>query len=74
VIVTVEKDYKIVERVLLDGNEVKKCIEANDELGFIVAYKTNDNGIILIENSEPIKEVKFGKVEIILKGFGEIKK
>lgn len=71
--VTVEKDYKIVEHVLLDGNAVEQCVEADDELGFVIVNKTDENGIVAFSGNTSIKEIKLGKVEIILKGFGEVK-
>ncbi len=53
-------------KTLLDGVEVDSCFTADEELGEVHCYiKGLDNRFIL-NGTEILKEVKRGKVEIIL--------
>jgi hypothetical protein len=49
--------------IYLDGVEIKWVVEADDEEGYVVVYKTK-LGRFDVVNGEIIKEILHGKVEI----------
>lgn len=53
-------------RILLNGQEVKAVITADEEDGTIVRVKRDAEGNLLAEHDSAIEETLRGKVEIIL--------
>lgn len=53
-------------RILLDGKDVTEVITADEEQGYILRHKTDDNGHILInfDAQETLKEELHGKVKV----------
>lgn len=52
-------------RVLIDGEEVKFCVEADDEKGFVVLIDCDAAGEPRIAGDELVTVQRFGKVELI---------
>ena len=53
-------------RVLLNGEEVKHCVTADEELGEVLVWLTDEAGKIIVEGDEVRSEWRRGKVEVIL--------
>ena len=51
--------------VLLDGVHVKKCTEADEEEGFVIRFKLDDNGSLIVNGNEIEIEKLTGNVQII---------
>ena len=70
--VTIKDHANIVSKVYLNDEEVKGCFEADDEEGYIIRYKKDDNDnyiLIFDDNGEQIAahEKIEGNVRIELK-------
>lgn len=52
--------------VYLDGDEVKNCFEADDELGYVVRGKLDHDGLLYVENGEVATEKLTGTVTVEL--------
>jgi hypothetical protein len=52
-------------RVMLDGGEIKDCVFADEEEGFVEVLKKDENGHIVTNGDYFVYEAKFGKVEIV---------
>lgn len=51
--------------VYLDGEKVRRCIEADEEEGYVVCYLGDEHGqFILDANNNPVAVRVCGKVEI----------
>lgn len=51
--------------VYVDGKKVRRCIEADEEEGYVVCYLEDEHGrLILDENNNPVTARVRGKVEI----------
>ena len=51
--------------VLLDGVRVKNCTEADEEEGFVVRFKLDENGMLIVNGAEIETETLYGNVQII---------
>ena len=51
--------------VLLDGVRVKNCTEADEEEGFVVRFKLDENGMLTVNGAEIETETLYGNVQII---------
>ena len=51
--------------VLLDGVRVKNCTEADEEKGFVVRFKLDDHGKLILNGSGIETETLYGNVQII---------
>jgi hypothetical protein len=51
--------------ILLNGVEIKFCTEADEENRFIVRFKLDDNGKLILNGSEVETEKLTGHVQII---------
>ena len=51
--------------VLLDGVQVKNCTEADEEEGFVVRFKLDENGMLTVNGAEIETETLYGNVQII---------
>ena len=51
--------------VLLDGVHVKNCTEADGEEGFVIRFKLDDNGSLILNGAEVETETLTGNVQII---------
>lgn len=51
-------------KVYLNGRQVKDCIVADEEEGYIEIYKTNRKGDKVYKKGEPERKRKTGKVKI----------
>ena len=51
--------------VLLDGVPVKNCTEADEEEGFVVRFKLDENGMLTVNGAEIETETLYGNVQII---------
>ena len=51
--------------VLLDGVHVKNCTEADEEEGFVIRFKLDDNGSLILNGAEVETETLTGNVQII---------
>lgn len=51
--------------VLLDGAQVKNCTEADEEEGFVVRFKLDDKGKVIVNGAEIETETLYGNVQII---------
>lgn len=51
--------------VLLDGEQVKNCTEADEEEGFVVRFKLDENGMLTVNGAEIETETLYGNVQII---------
>lgn len=51
-------------KVFLDGKEHKECTVADEKEGFIVQYRLDNNGHVIIDGDEFVKERLNGKVRI----------
>lgn len=51
--------------ITLDGQRVERCIEADEEGGFIVQHKLNESGQLFIDGGEIATETLYGVVRII---------
>ena len=51
--------------VLLNGLQVKNCTEADEEEGFVVRFKLDDNGNHIVNGAEIETETLYGNVQII---------
>ncbi|MNJ08754.1 hypothetical protein D3C77_28780 [compost metagenome] len=51
--------------VLLDGVQVKNCTEADEEEGFVIRFKLDDNGSLILNGAEVETETLTGNVQII---------
>ena len=51
--------------VLLNGVRVKNCTEADEEEGFVVRFKLDDNGMLTVNGAEIETETLYGNVQII---------
>ena len=52
--------------MLLNGEEVKHCVTADEELGEVLVWLTDEAGKIIVEGDEVRSEWRRGKVEVIL--------
>lgn len=54
--------------VYLDGWKVKNCIAANDELGHVIVYATDDKGGLIVDEStgDAMVQMIEGEVKIEL--------
>lgn len=51
--------------VYIDGEKVRRCIEADEEEGYVVCYLADEHGrLILDANNNPVTARVCGKVEI----------
>jgi hypothetical protein len=51
--------------VYVDGKKVRRCIEADEEEGYVVCYLEDEHGrLILDANKNPVTARVCGKVEI----------
>lgn len=50
----------------LDGREVEHCFTADEDQGYVLRHKTDENGQIIVDyaKEETVKEQLFGLVEI----------
>jgi len=53
--------------VYLDGDYLKDCVTADDELGIAICHVRDYDGNLLIEGDEIVQTVKYGDVSIIRK-------
>ena len=51
--------------VLLNGVQVKNCTEADEEKGFVVRFKLDENGMLTVNGAEIETETLYGNVQII---------
>ena len=51
--------------VLLDGVQVKNCTEADEEEGFVVRFKLDENDMLTVNGAEIETETLYGNVHII---------
>ena len=51
--------------ILVDGVQVKNCTEADEEKGFVVRFKLDDHGKLILNGSEIETETLYGNVQII---------
>ena len=51
--------------VLLNGVQVKNCTEADEEEGFVVRFKLDENGMLTVNGAEIETETLYGNVQII---------
>ena len=51
--------------VLLDGVQVKNCTEADEEEGFVVRFKLDENDMLTVNGAEIETETLYGNVQII---------
>ena len=52
--------------VLLDGDSIRNCFTADDELGEVHVYRTDENGdVVLDQQGRFIGEVRTGKVRLL---------
>lgn len=51
--------------VLLDGVRVKNCTEADEEEGFVVRFKLDENGMLTVNGAEIETETLYGNVQVI---------
>lgn len=51
-------------KVFLDGVEMRGVITADEEAGMVVRYRMKDNGLIVIENGDVVRETLYGVVEL----------
>ncbi len=58
--------YKKVA-VILDGKKITHCITVDSDTGYILRYKTDEEGSPILNNSrtECLKEELYGEVEIL---------
>ena len=61
-------------RVLLDGKDVKNCVIADEESGFVEVYHTDKEGVVETVGGYLSTDVKKGKVKIIVEGKGNYEK
>ncbi len=50
--------------VLVDGDEVRFCLEASEEEGWADVVATDENGVVLVEGDELVHKRLTGAVEI----------
>lgn len=62
-----EETRKLCNRcvVLLDGETVKNCTKADEEEGFVIRFKLDENGMLTVNGSEIETETLYGNVQII---------
>lgn len=53
-------------RVLLNGDDVKFCITADEELGEILVYSTDKDGRFVTQGDEAKTEWRRGRVQIVM--------
>lgn len=55
--------------IFLDGEKQRFCLTADDEQGFIVRYKADAKGnlVVDLERGEIVREKVFGRVKIVLR-------
>lgn len=51
--------------VLLNGAQIKDCTEADEEEGFVIRFKLDDNGNHIVNGAEIETETLYGNVQII---------
>lgn len=51
--------------VLLNGLQVKNCTEADEEEGFVIRFKLDNNGNHIVNGAEIETEILYGNVQII---------
>ena len=51
--------------VLLNGVQVKNCTEADEEEGFVVRFKLDENNMLTVNGAEIETETLYGNVQII---------
>ena len=51
--------------VLLDGEQVKNWTEADEEKGFVVRFKLDENGMLTVKGAKIETETLYGNVQII---------
>lgn len=63
---TVDNTIKVGKPVdvFLDGEQQTGCIEADDEQGYIIRNKRDENGNLIIEGDEFVRETIHGTVEV----------
>lgn len=56
-----------LSKVLLNGIELNNCITADEDEGYCLVYKTDDNGKTIpnVANNKLLTEVLHGHVEIV---------
>lgn len=51
-------------KVYLDGEELTRCVEADEDEGWARCTVQKDDGHILVEMGEPVEEIKRGAVRV----------
>jgi len=55
--------------VFLDGQRVRRCIEADEEAGYVLCHKEDENGNLVIgPDGFPVVECREGNVAIAIEG------
>lgn len=66
--VGVSENWRNVEAVKVDGEEVKFVTVADTDLGLVVRFVADADGKFVVEGDEVKKETLYGNVEIVFKG------
>lgn len=66
----VRKSTSGPKKVLLDGEECMYVIFADTNKGYLIRHKATIDGRVITVGNEPVFEILFGKVEVILNGVG----
>ncbi|HEO1790641.1 TPA: hypothetical protein VAM21_003419 [Acinetobacter baumannii] len=64
----VRKSTNGPKKVLLEGEECKYVIFADTNKGYVIRHKTTIDDRVVSVGNEPVFEILFGKVEVILNG------
>lgn len=59
-------DWHMFAQVYLDGELLKMCITADDEVGTAECLRTDSNGSIVVLAGEAQTHTLYGRVEIII--------